>query len=357
MSYFKSVLFLILALISISGSAKESVISHEANSVETENAIKRNELWHQNGESYAILRHFRPVEDTAEFSYLLMSFYENGLEEVAQLRKIIAENLPRNMKLVILTDDYLAESVRKKYLQWISEDRLIIATDLSTEDGFWARDSFPVPVYENKKKKVSLIAANYFREFTSWKPIAKSVNGTMEKMNFTFVGGNLLADEEGNCFTVDSDRLFSLNEKDLTRAYGCKKVYILTYLRGIGDVDEVLKPLPGKQMLTNVIEYKNDLQAWGYEVILLPSLQEQYRTYVNSLILGKIVFMPVYDVPEDIEAQRVYEELGYTVIPIKSIELSDEYRGSIHCQTMAYPSMKVSSLLKELNIKEYKSRV
>ena len=46
-------------------------------------------------------------------------------------------------------------------------------------------------------------------------------------------------------FAVNSDRLFTVSENDLKTVYGCKSVHLISYVRGIGDVDEVLKPLPG----------------------------------------------------------------------------------------------------------------
>lgn len=62
--------------------------------------------------------------------------------------------------------------------------------------------------------------------------------------------------------------------------------------------------------------------------------------------------MPSYGVPEDQQAQSVYEGLGYHVIPIASNDLSDEMHGSIHCQTMAYPEMNLAQLLESLHARQ-----
>jgi hypothetical protein len=64
--------------------------------------------------------------------------------------------------------------------------------------------------------------------------------------------------------------------------------------------------------------------------------------------------MPTCHLPEDSDAQKVYEELGYKVIPIQSIIMSDWHSDSVHYQTMAYPPMKLGALLKSLHVKEYK---
>jgi agmatine/peptidylarginine deiminase len=124
----------------------------------------------------------------------------------------------------------------------------------------------------------------------------------------------------------------------------------MPHVRGLGDVDEVLKPLPGKRILTNSPEYKDSLESWGYKVIMLPTLSEQYRTYANALVVRDTVFMPSYNVSTDDDARKVYESLGYKVFPIPTISLSDDMHGSIHCQTMAYPPMPEQELLKALHV-------
>lgn len=343
MTYIKTHLLTALMLISSATQASPPSLTHGASPSEQQAALHQNQQWHQRPALRPLTNPIRPVEDTARFSYVLMSSYEM-IGEVAKLRQTIARNLPEQVKLVILTDTQSAEKVRAKYEQWLPRDRLIIATDSYTRNGFWARDAFPVPVY-NANNKISLVAADYFRYFDAWAAIAEAVHAPFEKMDFTFVGGNLLADEDGNCFTVDSPRLFNLTEEDLRYAYGCNAVHILPYLKGIGDVDEVIKPLPGKRMLTNMAAYKADLESWGYQVIMLPALEEEYRTYANTLIIDQTVFMPIYHVPEDAQATKVYEQLGYQVIPIQSITLSDDYNGSVHCQTMAYPAIDLQELM------------
>ncbi|MDD5627599.1 MAG: agmatine deiminase family protein [Elusimicrobia bacterium] len=322
--------------------------SHDATPAEIKAAVERNA---DNHLPKGVKSPFRPVEDTAAFAYVLMSAYEQG-SEVPNLRKTIASNLPAGVRLVILADADEADRVRKKYLKWLPAERLIIATDEYTGNGFWARDAFPVPVYDDSSKKASLVAAHYYRDFTSWDAVASSVNGPIAKKGFTFVGGNLLADEDGTCFAIDSYRLFTVTPQDLTGAYGCKTVHIMPHVHGIGDVDEVLKPLPGKRMLTNTVEYKESLESWGYQLVWLPHLKEAYRTYANALIVRDTVFMPAYNVPADQEARQVFESLGYQVFPIPTVDLSDDLHGSIHCQTMAYPPMPKQALLKALRLVE-----
>lgn len=350
-----SVLWSLLSSVALagadSGHASQNII-HDATPAEIQAADAANARYHEvllvGAPTGAPPQVLRPVEDTADFAYVLMNADEEGSDEVGALRSTIAQNLPEGVKLVILGDTGQTQAIQSEYAQWISPDRLIVATDDSTESGFWARDSFPVPVWDSNHH-ASLVAAKYYRDFQSWDAVATSVSAPIQKVGFTFVGGNLLADEEGNCFSVDSYRLFTVTPADLAQAYGCKTVHLMPHVRGLGDVDEVLKPLPGKRILTNSPEYVAALQSWGYQVILLPTRSETYRTYVNSLIVRGTVFMPSYGDSQDGDAQKVYESLGFKVIPIQTISLSDDMHGSIHCQTMAYPAMDQAVLLKALH--------
>lgn len=289
-----------------------------------------------------------PVFESADYKYVLMST-EASFSEAENLRYKIAQNLPAGVKLVLLVGNNQVESYKKIYSKYISLDRVIMAAASSISGGFWARDAFPYPVTE-ANGKLALVAAQYYRPFSAGASLAQALELNLTQNDFTFVGGNLLADQVGRCFSVNSRRLYDVTESDLLNAYGCKSVHFLKHLSGIGDVDEVLKPLPNKMMLTNNVAYKAELEALGYTVVMLPSIPNSYRTYVNALVVGKTMFMPTYGVSTDQQAKKVYEDLGYTVVGITSNTLSDQYNGSVHCQTMAYPAMSEDELMKLLQL-------
>lgn len=291
---------------------------------------------------------WQPPIDTADFKYVLMSS-EAGFDEAANLRYTIAANLPAGVKLVLLVSNSNAERIKQTYAQYISSDRLILARDTSIDGGFWARDAFPYPVV-NAQGQLSLIGAKYYRSFRSSPAIASALSLNMSPNNFTFVGGNLIADENGVCFTIDSYRRFTTTDNDLKNVYGCKDVHVLKHYSGIGDVDEVVKPLGHKTILTNTPQYAADFKAWGYNVVLVPDVPNSYRTYANSLIVGQTVFMPTYGIALDDTAKKVYEGLGYKVVGIRTNSLSDDQHGSIHCQTMAYPNVDQNQLMADLNL-------
>lgn len=292
---------------------------------------------------------WKPVVDTTDFKYVLLSS-EADFSEAAQLRYTIAKNLPEGVKLVLLVDNYDLDQVKQIYSNYISLDRVIFAVSSNISNGFWARDSFPYPVTDSQNK-LSLVGFKYYRNFTAGNTIANALRLNMSNNNFTFVGGNLLADENGVCFAVDSYRRFTSTDQDLYNVYGCRSLHIMQHYSGIGDVDEVLKPLGHGVVLTNTPEYADDLKSWGYQVVMLPAVPDSYRTYVNSLIVGKTVFMPTYGVSTDQQAQEVYEGLGYKVVGIRSNTLSDQMHGSIHCQTMAYPQIPEAQLLNSLGLR------
>jgi hypothetical protein len=296
-----------------------------------------------------IQQRWRPVHDTADFKYVLLSS-EADFDEAQQLRYAIARHLPEGVKLILLVEPRMAERVRRAYAPYISQERLLLATSQNITNGFWARDAFPVPVVDDENN-LSLVGAQYYRRFAAGSDIAKSLNLALQPESFTFVGGNLLADEEGRCFTVDSYRRFTSTNEDMYRAYGCRDLKVLRHVSGIGDVDEVIKPLPGRVMLANTDAYTADLESWGYRVVRMPAIANSYRTYINSLVVGRTVFMPSYGVPTDSQARAVYESQGYQVIEIRSNTLSDQLRGSIHCQTMAYPQIAEEKLLSLLGLR------
>jgi len=55
------------------------------------------------------------------------------------------------------------------------------------------------------------------------------------------------------------------------------------------------------------------------------------------LLVNGTVFMPSFSEPTDVEAARIYQDLGFKVVNLPSKTLSNRGQGSIHCVTMTYP--------------------
>jgi Porphyromonas-type peptidyl-arginine deiminase len=294
---------------------------------------------------------WQPTMDVAKFKYVLVSGRPTN-NEALHLKYTIARNLPQGMKMVVLTTPDSVEKYKADYAKLIAADKIVFAASNYADGGTWARDAFPVPAVD-KLGRTTLIGAQYFRTFDGNGSIASSINFDIKQFQFVFVGGNILADENGVCFVIDSSRMFNTTEDDLKSAYGCKNIHAMKHISGIGDVDEVLKPVGNNTILTNTPEYVNQLKSWGYKVVSLPvakSPSYPNRTYANSLVLNGTVFMPSYGLTSDAQAASVYESLGFKVIQIPSSELSDSYSGSVHCQTMAYPALNQADLFSALQL-------
>ena len=294
----------------------------------------------------------QPILETDRFQYLLINGTDSGIDNLFQMQKTFSQNLPKDMILVVVTENQFVNQVKEKFLQWISADQFIVASGNNLGDTLWARDSYPYPVYMDESKAVELVAHQYFRFFDAEQVIADAVGAiAMISPPLVAVGGNIMATEKGECLVVDSQRAFGLTDKEYTGSFRCKSVVHFPWLAGIGDVDEVIKVLPNGVMLTNQPTYVNTLKELGYEVVMLPkSLTGAYRTYANSVILNDTVFMPVFGDPQDKIAENIYENFGYKVVGIESNYLSDKLMGSVHCLTMTYPAMDPSLLLKSLGL-------
>jgi hypothetical protein len=295
----------------------------------------------------------QPVLETDHFRYLLMNGDDLYEDEIVQMHKAFAQNLPADMILVVVTEKSNASQVQKDFQKWISKDRFIVASGNNLGDLTWGRDSYPYPVYKDEQKTVELVAHQYFRSFRAQQIIANSVNAqNVNNQKFVAVGGNLTATAGGDCFIVDSDRTFGAPDSQYLSAFRCKSVTRMPWVAGIGDVDEVIKVLPNNVMLTNQVSYKAKLESLGYKVVMLPEIEDSYRTYANSVILNDTVFMPIYGGAKDEQAKQVYESFGYKVIGIEANVLSDDMNGAVHCLTMTYPNMDLHALLQSLGLQQ-----
>lgn len=298
----------------------------------------------------------QPALETDHFRYLLLSgeTFEYDTDEKKEMHRLFAQNLPADMILVVVTEQDDALEVKNAFSQWIDSKRLIIASGDNLGNITWGRDSYPIPVYKDNQKTVELVAHDYFRTFNARKLIADSVQAQNVKYEkFVYVGGNLMAAENGDCFAVNSGRIFGLSDNTFMNSFRCRSITRLPYVAGIGDVDEVIKILPNKNILTNQTSYKSIFTKMGYTVTMLPEVYDSYRTYANSVILNKTVFMPSFEnATQNKAAAAVYASFGYKVIEIPSNFMSDEMAGSVHCLTMAYPDMDLTKFFKQMGLKQ-----
>lgn len=283
----------------------------------------------------------RPFAEYEKAGYLLISGeFSFGSQTI---KTELVKNLPAGMKAIILVDnDGEAESLRRYYSTVVkSETFRIVKTQRNP--GFWARDSYPIPVFteDSGGSEAALVNAKYGHGNEPDAEIAKLFQLPLFSHSYYYEGGNFIADTKGNCALVDR----KIPDQVFTQYYGCKNVLRLPQTGGIGHIDERVKFLSDKVAVTDTQSYVKDLEELGYEVMLLPRTGT-YETYVNSLLVNGTIFMPVFGRKTDDEAaEKVYEDLGFKVIALNSKNLSNNGLGSIHCITMTYPELKMEKVL------------
>lgn len=280
------------------------------------------------------------------------------------MKKIIAQNLPADVTLIIYTQNTnksYQQQLFNTYSSYIPKERLkVVQVPRSGTNDFWSRDNTPVPVWT--QNRMSLVDAQYYYNFEPDNFFAQLFGSNMAKHNYFYEGGNFTTNSLGDCLVVNrkvsypggvSDTAAIPDEVFKTK-YGCKNIIRFRHLKGIGHSDEVVKFMTDKIVLTDTVEYIPTLRAAGFTVIELPEPDRAYETYVNSLIVNDVLYVPVFGERNDQAALEIYRNLnlGYKIVPINSRSLSTQGQGSIHCITMNYPPVPLANLLSLLNAKE-----
>lgn len=229
-------------------------------------------------------------------------------------------------------------------------------------NSIWIRDYAPIWLQCNETQEFKLAnfpyGANHFGKSEkddnfSYK-LSEIVGLPIEldfprkEVPFYFDGGNIFVDEDKNCFTAirEDDPPLEFRERLLAHI-NCENLIAMNGIPSekTGHVDTFLKILPAKKAL--LASYQNQaykiemdknksvLESLGYEVIEIPqSDNENYAhwSYLNSIIIEEKAFVPQYSLDEDEKALKIYEEIGFTVIPIKASQIIKE-NGSLHCIT------------------------
>lgn len=263
----------------------------------------------------------------------------------------IIRNLPLDVTLVILyTDNSFSHKLKLgQYLlavmgQRASSVKLLYKDKVTTGKEqlglFWARDSFPLVLKSDGGRYV--LADIKFEKPYKYAEPDRVVSDflrkpTVDATKRMLEGGNFLATATGICFSVVSE---FTDEAFFKTSFGCKKVYLMPNVGGIGHIDERIKIVTDRQILTDSIEYLKILSRLGFEVTLLPKAPGgKWRTYLNSLLINNTAFVPSYGSKiDDEKVLNIYRKLNFKVVSIDSRLLSDQGAGSIHCFTVTYPA-------------------
>ncbi len=215
-------------------------------------------------------------------------------------------------------------------------------------------------------------------------PLGKGLNMEVLDLPFITTGGNVMTDGLGTAFSscillnenrfynVSGDKFFTLNRE----LAGFSRYHIVSNFEkfGIQHVDCLMKLLDEERILVaepptdhelypiyeNIVqnELKKLKTVYGrpYQILRIKIGRydkEQLAAYTNSIIVNKTIYVPLFQVKEDSEAIKTWQEAmpGYTVKgftfalkdePYTTAELRKHYKNygwnhgdALHCRTRA----------------------
>ncbi|HAN05531.1 MAG: hypothetical protein A2X29_04360 [Elusimicrobia bacterium GWA2_64_40] len=303
-------------------------------------------------EDERVERKYRPYADYEAPGYLIMSADFNFNSRQAKL--LMASKLPADATLVIFTDyddASVKESILRTYESVIPRSRVKVIALRGAVQGFWARDGIPVPAID-KAGKLVVVDAVYGHRFEPDAQIAQFFGAGLEKHQYYYEGGNYMANAAGDCIMVNHGYHTQIPDSVFVGQYGCRQMIRLPFVDGIGHIDEHVRFVSEKVVVTDLKEYQDILQGKGFTVHMLPKPSGPYETYVNSLLMNDQIIVPVFGRSTDAQALAVYERLGLKASGADSKALSNQGQGSVHCITMTYPKVPMTNLLKALGATE-----
>lgn len=231
-------------------------------------------------------------------------------------------------------------------------------------DTIWMRDYGPLMVRASNASGYRVIDLRYY--YGRWNDdavpsrLASAWQVPVSRPPLELEGGNFQSDGAGTCITttqvLSQNGYTSSQVKSVLAQYlGCQSTLILPALHGegTGHVDMYVTITGAKQAIVGQYSSSDDsynqkltdqgaalLKAAGFTVHRIPmpsNYDGAYRSYTNSLAVGKRVLVPVYsdDTRYQSQALAVFKKAypGYTIVPIDSTQII-QMAGAIHCVTM-----------------------
>lgn len=295
----------------------------------------------------------RPYAEYEDAGYLI---FNSGFSfDSKNVKKELAKNLPQDVTLVVYTQSKSAinaQTIKDFFTQYIDSSRLKVVYTASGGNGFWARDTIPVPVIRTTQlgsELFTVVDARYYHGFEPDKDIKELFQAELTKHNYYFEGGNFIANSMNDCIVVNTKATQKVPTSVFKNHYGCTSLTRLPHIKGIGHADESVKFIDDNTILTDAPSYRATLMQKGFKVILLPRPQNKYETYVNSLLVNGVIYVPIFNQAKDSQALQVYKDAGFDqVIGVNTTTLSNKGLGSIHCITMTYPPVPMNELLQSM---------
>jgi len=284
----------------------------------------------------------RPFADYEHASTVVMAAMDaHGADA---LKRAIAAHLPDGVTLVLYGKDAAAKTrdrVLADYARFLPPARIRYVTFGKGRTVFWARDSLPVPLVD-ADGRLSFADTKYWGGFEPDAGVAALFAAPATTYPFRLEGGNLLANHLGDCIVVESRDSNRATDETLGRAFGCRGIVRLPRRGGIGHIDERAQFVNARTIVTDTPEYADALSTRGYTVVRVPRPRDRWQTYVNSLIVNGVVFVPQFNLPTDAEALRTYRDLGFEAIGLDARSLARKGHGLIHCLSRTYPAVPVN---------------
>lgn len=285
-------------------------------------------------DTVSVIRPYAEYENAKYFFINASTSFNSG-----EIKKELVRSIPKEVKVMVLVQSVNEVTPATKFFEGYSNPDNFEVVNLGTEVGLWTRDSLPVPVYvTGGNTRFGLVDAKYYHGNEPDRLLAVFLGVPLFKHDYFFEGGNFVADDQGVCMAIDR-RIGNIPDAVFQNYYGCKKLLRLPFYSGIGHVDEHAKFIGKNRVVTDIQDYVAILEANGYQVYLAPRPEKYFETYINSLLVNGVLFVPQYGEAKDVEAIHFYEAFGFKVIGLPSSELSNYGNGSIHCITMTYPDL------------------
>jgi agmatine/peptidylarginine deiminase len=283
----------------------------------------------------------RSFAEYEKAKYLLMSagFDFNSREA----KETILANLPEEIVAILFIPDggnlkWFEDHYTKKFPKLIAEKRILFKNFQHGDSaGFWVRDTLPLPVFleESGEGVFGLIDATGF-DLEPDAAVSKALKARRIKINTLFEGGNFVSDRQGTCLYIKND-WEKITKRQLMKYYGCKKVMSLPYYQGVGHIDERVKFISDSTVVTDELSYVDDLKKLGLKVNYLPPINDEYKSYINSLIVNKTIYVPTFGEKTDSEALDTYRGFGFKTVAVDFKNITTAGNGAVHCMTMTYP--------------------
>jgi agmatine/peptidylarginine deiminase len=277
--------------------------------------------------------------------------------------KLIKAAVPYVTTVVYVDSNYSYSQLSSAlYQAGVDPDEIsFVQMDLDT---IWMRDYGPLLVRTTSGGyRVIDLRYYYGRWYDDVLPtqLAKAWNINVSRPPIEAEGGNIQSDGAGRCITTDQIlyQNYSYTSSDVKTIFkkylGCQTTVILPslYGEGTGHVDMFATITGPKEVIVGKYSTSDDptnakvldkaasmLKSAGFTVQRVPmpaNWDGNFRSYTNSLAVGKVVMVPVYSDDRRYESQAlsVFKNAYpyHKIVPIESSKIIT-WSGAIHCVTM-----------------------